>query len=111
MAARKLGWSQLGKDFFCPVCPAGKVIHANVNRKPVKHNNEIGALVCGDIVGKFNVPKGTVLKTKYTHAAVFISAYGKYVHVYPLVKKSDFTAAFQHLQVTYADAGHPIRRS
>lgn len=89
----------------------GKVIHADANRGPVAHRDDCGALVCGDIVGDLKVPKGPVNNTKYKYAAVFVSAFGKYIHVYPLQRKSGFLAAFRHFQIVYSDAGHPTKRS
>ena len=99
VAAKKLGWSQLS-GFFCDVCQYGKVIHADVNREPVAHRDDCGALVCGDIVGDFKVPKGPVNNTKYKYAAVFVSVFGKYIHVYPLQRNGRKTRRDQFTGVS-----------
>lgn len=105
VAARKLGWSQLEK-FFCDICPATKIKHANINRGPVEKTPRCGALVCGDIIGKCPATK----VNGYQYAAVFVSAYGKYCHTHPLKRKPDFTNAFKDLALEYERAGHPIER-
>jgi hypothetical protein len=104
-AAKRLGWEQI-HGFFCEPCMAGKVIHSPSNQTPVPKMKRPGALVCGDIIGRFTPSKQSGCRW----AAVFVSAYGNYVHTYPLKSPSDFVNAFKHVCIEYETAGHRIER-
>ena len=104
VAAAALGWTQADDEWFCTTCPRGKVIKTDANRALVDKEQRCGALLCGDILGPFTKSKTHC----YQYCAVFIDAYSHMTHTYPMVHKSEFTAAFEHVCTTYSAAGHPV---
>ena len=103
-AERCLGWGSC-PSFFCDVCASSKCIHTPANRTPVEHTNDVGAMLCADIIGPFT----PTVTNKYKYAAVYVSAFGKIVSTYPMQRKSDFTAATDHLLLKYREKGTPVR--